>query len=296
MGKKRITDFPEITEEEMQGSINLVESGDGAGTRHIKFEKLAEAIGRLLKLGDMEKLKTKEKTSFVGALNEVNEKTETVFTGTDGIKAGTAGLVPAPQPEDEGKVLSTKGWVNSAAGGGGSDSKGRLKTIEEIEANTEEGYDVDALPIKEMIVRSGGVQWIVDEDSGQVTGYKTKVGADTVFPFLSSFNNLTQIYYKNFTKGKTSSAQPTEGSWMVEEQYYGKRALVFMASTLATTSAPGSFSYTGLEDEKILLQKDDITYISARILMGILKEGSFKATIPLTSTETSIIIAVYILD
>lgn len=187
---KRITDLPEM-ESVPAGTACLAESGDGAGTRHIKFEKMAAAIGELLKLGDMKKLDTKEKSSFVAALNEVNKKTETAFTGTDGIKDGTVGMVPMPKPEDEGKVLGAGGkWVDPATGGGGSESKGRLKTIEEIEANTEEGYDVDALPVKEINSKFGGItEFIVDEDSGQITGYKTKVGADTVFPFSKEFKN-----------------------------------------------------------------------------------------------------------
>lgn len=46
---------------------------------------------------------------------------DAAFTGTDGIVAGTAGLVPAPSVGDESKVLSGAGtWV--AQSGGGSDS------------------------------------------------------------------------------------------------------------------------------------------------------------------------------
>lgn len=209
---KRITDLPEM-ESVPAGTAYLAESGDGAGTRHIKFEKLAEAIGKLLKLGNMEKLTTKEKSSFVGAMNEVNKKAETAFTGTDGIKAGTAGLVPAPQPEDEGKVLGSDGmWVSVNSGTAGNESgssKGRLKTIEEIEANTEEGYDVDALPVKEINSKFGGItEFIVDEDSGKITGYKTKVGADTVFPFSSRID-LGKITGHSFSYSGSATTQYT---------------------------------------------------------------------------------------
>ena len=38
--------------------------------------------------------------------------------------------------------------------------------------------------VKEVYSSLGGVsQFIVDDSTGKITGYKTKVGADTVFPF-----------------------------------------------------------------------------------------------------------------
>ena len=165
---KRITDLPEM-ESVPAGTAYLAESGDGAGTRHIKFEKMAEAIGKLLKLGNMEKLDTKEKKSFVGALNEVNGKTETAFTGTDGIKAGTGGMVPAPQPENEGQVLGANGqWVDPATGGSVK-IKGILNSVEEVLANTDEGdnngcYVVNASVVKEIIQWFAGT-WIEFADA-----------------------------------------------------------------------------------------------------------------------------------
>lgn len=58
-----------------------------------------------------------------------------------------------------------------------------LQTLEEIEANTSGGYwagadAVDALNNKLM----SRPEWITNE-SGEITGYKTPGGADTVFPF-----------------------------------------------------------------------------------------------------------------
>lgn len=43
------------------------------------------------------------------------------FTGTDGVSAGTAGLVPAPATSDAGKFLKADGtWATAGGGGGGT--------------------------------------------------------------------------------------------------------------------------------------------------------------------------------
>lgn len=64
-----------------------------------------------------------------------------------------------------------------------------LDTKEEILANTEAGKVAGANGVKEIVTEIndslGGVsQFIVDETTGKITGYKTEIGgADTVFPF-----------------------------------------------------------------------------------------------------------------
>lgn len=59
-----------------------------------------------------------------------------------------------------------------------------LNSKEEIEANTSENMIAGADAVKEVYSSLGGVsQFIVDDSTGKITGYKTKVGADTVFPF-----------------------------------------------------------------------------------------------------------------
>lgn len=63
-----------------------------------------------------------------------------------------------------------------------------LSTTEEVEANTESGkYVADALVTKNIIINAP--EWIFNED-GSIKAYKTKVGADTEFPFKEK----TKIY------------------------------------------------------------------------------------------------------
>ena len=62
-----------------------------------------------------------------------------------------------------------------------------LDTIEEISANTSGGKFAGALALKNVNNSLGGFTPIID-GTGKITGYKTKVGADTVFPFSSVTN------------------------------------------------------------------------------------------------------------
>ena len=103
------------------GSSYIVESGDGAGTKRITHENLVKAVGDDLPLGIMEDLQTDNKDTLVGAINETLEKTDIpAFEGVEGAQAGKAGLVPAPQVGDEGKVLGSNGqWVTGGGGGAG---------------------------------------------------------------------------------------------------------------------------------------------------------------------------------
>ena len=48
---------------------------------------------------------------------EVSDTTYSNFTGTDGVSAGTAGLVPAPATTDAGKFLKADGTWDTAGGG-----------------------------------------------------------------------------------------------------------------------------------------------------------------------------------
>lgn len=144
---KRISDLQQL-ESIPKSTSYIAEAGDGSGTKRILHEVLLAALIEGIKLGSLKELNTESKDSMVAALNEVLKKATTAFEGTDGIKAGTAGMVPTPEPEDEGKVLGAGGkWVDIASASAGGKV---LKSIEELEANTEEGYLVDALPIKEM--------------------------------------------------------------------------------------------------------------------------------------------------
>lgn len=53
---------------------------------------------------------------------EVSDTTYSNFTGTDGVSAGTSGLVPAPATTDTDKFLKSDGTWATAGGGGGGDT------------------------------------------------------------------------------------------------------------------------------------------------------------------------------
>lgn len=80
---------------------------------------------------------------------------------------------------------------------------------EQTEANTTpDKYVSDAMVTKELLLRQNGVQWIVDEETGAIKSYKTKVGADTEFPFsgffkvVSSFKANNNIVFSDLTINK----------------------------------------------------------------------------------------------
>ena len=52
------------------GSLYLVEMGDGSGTKAVTQETLAEETGKALKVGNLAELQTEEKGSLVAAINE----------------------------------------------------------------------------------------------------------------------------------------------------------------------------------------------------------------------------------
>lgn len=78
-----------------------------------------------------------------------------------------------------------------------------LATTEEVEANIMAGKVADALVTKNMIINAP--EWIFNED-GSIKAYKTKVGADTVFPFSKS---LIKTQTVSVTKSVTASTYAT---------------------------------------------------------------------------------------
>lgn len=74
-----------------------------------------------------------------------------------------------------------------------------LTTREEMQGNTLPGKVVDALVVKDIdssLTDLGGFKPVIDESTGEITGYKTTIGgADTVFPF-SLFKELAYIAMK----------------------------------------------------------------------------------------------------
>ena len=67
-----------------------------------------------------------------------------------------------------------------------------LTTAEQVAANTSDENIASAPVVKSLINDLGGFKPIIDSATGEITGYKTQVGADTVFPF-SSVNKITVV-------------------------------------------------------------------------------------------------------
>lgn len=268
---RKITDLEKM-ENVPNGTSYLAEAGDGSGTKQIEHEKLVKKIGEDLKLGNLAELDTKSKESVVKAVNEVNKKAGTTFEGTDGIKAGTAGVVPQPQPEDAGKVLGANGqWVPPGEAG----SLDVLKTMEELEANTDKGKLPDALLVKEVNNKFGSVtRLITDEESGKLIGYTTKEGADTVFPFIRSSVSDGMVYFK-----KGGSVDFSE----IITEYLSKKVSDFNASNFKAVLSQGNLSTLSVNDGS------SSTYSPATITLSLTyKDGKVTASIPAkTATNKS---------
>lgn len=108
--------------------------------------------------------------------------------------------VPANGTTNNGKVLTagaTAGsytWEPVSSGSGKTtvnDGAGEviettslLDNLDDIDANTSANKMAGALAVKELNSNLGGFTPVID-DTGKITGYKTKAGADAVFPFSS---------------------------------------------------------------------------------------------------------------
>ena len=153
-----------------------------------------------------------------------------------------------------------------------------LNSKEEIEANTSENMIAGAEAVKEVYSSLGGFTPVIDE-TGKITGYKTKAGADTVFPFSGGFNGA-DIYMSGTNSGNLSKTElASKGQYFYGFEYddSAKKFTVLYDGTysymLSTTS-----SYTSLYiNDKLIeyatqnrqiyntieLKKGDTGYISS---------------------------------
>lgn len=125
-----------------------------------------------------------------------------------------------------------------------------LNSKEEIEANTSENMIAGAEAVKEVyssLMDLGGFKPVIDESTGEITGYKTKAGADTVFPFRGGFNGA-DIYMSGTNLGNLSKTElASKGQYFYGFEYddSAKKFTVLYDGTysymLSTTS-----SYTSL--------------------------------------------------
>lgn len=208
---RRITDLDEMTGD-LRGTSYLAEAGDGSGTRRVTHETLVEAIKSVLPIGNLKDVGTEATDTIANALAEIFAKATSEFTGTDGVKAGTAGIVPAPQPKDEGKVLKSDGkWVtleeigalpkdgtvkvvNGGTGAnnatdarnnlqitpaniGALPTSGALNSAAAVAANTAKDNFATALALKEIGNNIGFVQ------KDGILYFRNAWGADTGVPF-----------------------------------------------------------------------------------------------------------------
>ena len=79
-----------------------------------------------------------------------------------------------------------------------------LDTVEEVEANTDDGYLMGAKAGAALINDlAQQPDWIMDS-TGKITGYKTQAGADTVFPFKGTVLYLGDVSWTHYL-GKTNT-------------------------------------------------------------------------------------------
>lgn len=96
--------------------------------------------------------------------------------GTDRLEMGGAITV-----DDSLSKTSTNAIQNKAVTGN------ILNSLAEVSAATQQNTIAGALALKEVSASLGGFTPVID-DTGKITGYKTKIGgADTVFPFSSDY-------------------------------------------------------------------------------------------------------------
>lgn len=88
-----------------------------------------------------------------------------------------------------------------------------LKTIEEIEANTNEENIAGATALKAVNNNLMSRPEFITDENGKITGYKTPGGADTVFPFnnnkLEVVKTGSWITQKNYTEKYTADKDAT---------------------------------------------------------------------------------------
>ena len=136
-------------------------------------------------------ISSKEKLSVImGKIAKFFADLKTVaFTGNYSDLSGTPGVVSKTEnglcPKNGG--TTTKFLRDDGTYAVPTASVNGLSTLEQVTAAATAGNVTDPVgagAVNELNSSLGGVsQFIVDDSTGKITGYKTKAGADTVFPF-----------------------------------------------------------------------------------------------------------------
>lgn len=110
---------------------------------------------------------------------------------------GTVSFVDVTPYDQEGSdfgagdINATNEAVNQSF-----DKSKLIRDMDAISALTQEGYAPDALALKEVNNSLEEQPQFVYDENGKITGYKTKVGADTVFPFSSEITKIGWVVVK----------------------------------------------------------------------------------------------------
>ena len=141
---------------------------------------------------------------------------------------------------------------NVGAGGGASNAQSVKydNSVSGLASNNVQGA------VDELNESLGGVsQFIVDETTGQITGYKTKVGADTVFPFSGMLKSGSRLALKTASVSNNSnhtvSASISNGLSYKQLFCVGGNAIPYINGADATVSGAdvvfkNVFNYDGL--------------------------------------------------
>ena len=82
---------------------------------------------------------------------------------------------------------------------------GAIKGITTSTSVTEEGYAADAKTVSELNDSLGGIsQFIIDEETGKIVGYKTKIGGNDMIYSLNGFEHLTYEFASGGFTNKTT--------------------------------------------------------------------------------------------
>lgn len=124
----------------------------------------------------------------------------------------------------------------------------------------------------------GGFKPVIDESTGEITGYKTTIGgADTVFPFKSGSNEFELVYSKS-----ESSSKPLSYTYTVPKGI--THVLIHPTATYSDISITESY----------YLKIDGIIGYNSDFYFYLVEEGDqLSVSIGTTSTKTTHEIKIY---